>query len=61
MSQEIKLGTVVKLKSGGPWMTVDNYAPYQPGFFVCLWFVGDQIKGGTFSAASLDIRIDEVN
>ena len=52
MADEIKVGDVVRLKSGGPKMTVqgDIY-----GNCLCAWFVKDKEQTGQFSPASLEL------
>ncbi|SMC86862.1 YodC family protein [Chryseobacterium sp. YR221] len=48
----IKKGDVVKLKSGGPKMTVKGQGgPY----WVCSWFDDLELKEGVFSAEQLEI------
>lgn len=49
---QIALGDLVDLKSGGPTMTVDSVAP--DGKLVCLWFDREgKPMGGQFSPGSL--------
>jgi len=40
MAREFKPGDVVRLKSGGPWMTVigDSLPPTNETEVVCVWF-----------------------
>jgi uncharacterized protein YodC (DUF2158 family) len=58
MERKFPDGAVVKLKSGGPRMTVMNYGEYEFGSnekqYLCRWF-GDknEMKEGHFSEASL--------
>ena len=56
MADEIKTGDVVRLKSGGPKMTVqgDTY-----GMLLCSWFVNDQEKRASFTPESLEIVEDD--
>jgi uncharacterized protein YodC (DUF2158 family) len=51
MSQNVDIGDVVQLKSGGPKMTVAA----GPGNFglICLWFSGDELKNAEFPQAAL--------
>jgi uncharacterized protein YodC (DUF2158 family) len=53
MNQEAKLksGDVVRLKSGGPKMTVNNDS--FDGTVYCVWFVEGDKKGDTFATATL--------
>lgn len=55
-TQTMKTGDVVRLRSGGPLMTVDErlIEPAQEaGEVRCIWFEGDEVKRGTFPAAAL--------
>lgn len=56
MSQriEFKTGVTVKLKSGGPDMTVKEWSNYQEGY-ICQWFAGKKLEQGTFPAESLEL------
>lgn len=58
-SGDIKIGDVVKLKSGGPLMTVDRAAANGVGGrtsrFRCVWFAGEARVEGEFDTASLMI------
>ena len=48
------IGDVVKLKSGGgPNMTVD-YVNDDGDSVICKWFVGNELKEGTFAPGSLE-------
>ncbi len=48
---EFKPGDVVKVKSGGPAMTVERITSNQ---VVCQWFVGADLKGGVFAPEALE-------
>ncbi|WP_433785483.1 YodC family protein [Pseudomonas frederiksbergensis] len=49
---EFKVGNIVKLKSGGPDMTVKYYRA--PGeVYVCQWFAGKKLDSGEFKPESL--------
>lgn len=48
---ELKIGDVVKLKSGGPVMTVSNIDNL-PDEVDCTWFFNDKKKYGAF-----DVRL----
>ena len=52
------VGTVVKLKSGGPKMTVKEEVKRLPGNFVCTWFENGKVGTGTFSETTLE-RFEE--
>lgn len=49
--KDIAVGTIVKLKSGGPDMTV-KYA--KDGSVTAQWFAGKKLEQGTFPASSLE-------
>jgi uncharacterized protein YodC (DUF2158 family) len=50
----IQAGSVVKLKSGGPAMTVTRVANEQGTVFVyCTWFVGTKKEQGHFPPEAL--------
>ncbi len=54
MEQKIKLGDVVRLKSGGPTMTV--YQILGDGSVMCRWFASDsgaEPRAGCFEACTL--------
>lgn len=59
-SEQFAVGTIVKLKSGGPDMTVEevviNYNTKQPtGDVDCQWFAGKKLEKGRFPIASLEL------
>jgi uncharacterized protein YodC (DUF2158 family) len=57
--QKIQKGAIVKLKSGGPRMTVETYYwngitnRYEEDKVVCTWFYGDELRRDTFDVATL--------
>ena len=53
VTEEIEVGTVVRLKSGGPWMTTVSTAVGEPGSFVCQWFDGGEALNHEFPAVCL--------
>jgi uncharacterized protein YodC (DUF2158 family) len=56
---EFSVGQLVKLKSGGPNMTVeevfgpDAFNPMQRVSFRCQWFAGKKLDSGVFPPESL--------
>ncbi len=44
---QLKPGEVVRLKSGGPPMTL--VGPAQTGGYLCCWFAGDDVKSASFN------------
>lgn len=57
MSQQWQEGDVVRLKSGGPKMTVKIYNAFKGGN-VCQWFVDTDLKEGVFSDGQL-VKVSE--
>ena len=58
--QEINVGTIVKLTSGGPDMAVKevllSISTQEPtGNFRCQWFAGKKLDSGIFPRESLEI------
>jgi uncharacterized protein YodC (DUF2158 family) len=58
------IGTIVKLKSGGPDMTVKevlaDFGTRQPsGSYKCQWFAGKKLEDGIFPGDSLSIVAPE--
>ena len=56
-SQKLKIGDVVKLKSGGPDMTVDGFSNVAKTL-QCVWFSGehfDKVESYYFSHDSLQL------
>lgn len=52
----LEKGNVVRLKSGGPDMTIDNIDLSPLSDHVrCIWFSGHELRSGNFSSASLEI------
>ena len=54
---DFQKGDLVRLKSGGPTMTVDSFAV--TGQYHCQWFSGSKLQKGLFDADSLAIAKDE--
>lgn len=48
--KECRIGDVVRLKSGGPMMTVNGYVNGKP---LCCWFVQGQVVSAGFSPDAL--------
>lgn len=53
---EYAVGDTVRLKSGGPEMTVVNVFTNEKGVLrvECAWFLGDEPKSHTFPAMALE-------
>ena len=55
MSETFKIGDVVKLKSGGPKMTITTVGErYGTPTVWCVWFDGTKKYDGTFPPESLE-------
>jgi uncharacterized protein YodC (DUF2158 family) len=54
------IGDVVRLKSGGPKMTIDtvNYAGHS-GLVRCVWFSENEVRYDNFSKESLELVVPE--
>lgn len=48
-----QIGDIVKLKSGGPDMTVQRLTDAY-GQYTCQWFAGKKLESGNFKEASLE-------
>lgn len=60
---KLKVGDVVRLKSGGPRMTVDNFGEQsidqtQRGLVHCQWFEGKKLMRSAFAASALAVATD---
>lgn len=51
---ELKSGDVVRLKSGGPAMTVSNLLTVLDKV-QCVWFIGSNLQNETFSTCTLNV------
>ncbi len=49
--EQFKVGDVVRLKSGGPLMTVSEIE--EDGKYWCVWFSDKERKGDTFTGQAL--------
>lgn len=53
-------GQTVKLRSGGPVMTVIGTNALNPSMYVCQWFAGKTLKQGEFPSQNLKEATEEV-
>jgi uncharacterized protein YodC (DUF2158 family) len=53
-TDKFNVGDIVKLKSGGPDMTVQNIGAGGNGYR-CQWFAGKKLEDGFFSTESLEL------
>lgn len=51
----IKHGVVVRLRSGGPIMTVSGIRPKEGVDLTCHWFVGDELRTVVLSREELEV------
>ncbi|MFC3606735.1 YodC family protein [Stutzerimonas tarimensis] len=51
---EFKIGDIVKLKSGGPEMTVQQAPTDTSTYYKCQWFAGKKLESGVFPEGSLE-------
>ena len=52
---DIKEGDTVRLKSGGPLMTVNHLRDIEGTLYAhCTWFVGKEQKSGDFPTTSIE-------
>jgi uncharacterized protein YodC (DUF2158 family) len=59
---EIQAGDVVRLKSGGPRMTVKKVERAQgEDYALCQWFLDGEMKRSAFSPASLQIAEEQAS
>jgi uncharacterized protein YodC (DUF2158 family) len=56
MTNQVKfaVGDIVKLKSGGPEMTVQTLPDSSGKYYTCQWFAGKKLESGRFPADSLE-------
>jgi uncharacterized protein YodC (DUF2158 family) len=50
-----EVGNIVKLKSGGPDMTVQTVPEGSGSHYSCQWFAGKKLESGRFPADSLEL------
>lgn len=57
MASQVKfaVGNIVKLKSGGPDMTVKTTPTENGTSYDCQWFAGKKLESGRFPADSLEL------
>ncbi len=52
---KFKIGDIVKLKSGGPDMTVRSDSHIGTVDYLCQWFAGKKLEAGRFAPESLEL------
>ncbi|GAB3091405.1 YodC family protein [Lysobacter terrae] len=57
MATQVKfaIGDIVKLKSGGPEMTVQTQPDPPSQYYNCQWFAGKKLESGRFPSDSLEL------
>lgn len=57
MADQVSLGSIVRLKSDGPWMTVTKtYQVNGTPYVNVAWFLGEEPRESNFPIAALDIK-----
>ena len=62
MDQDLKVGDAVRLKSGGPDMTLEGIGKYQRAVHdvaSCVWFEGKSLKRSVFELHTLTKAMNE--
>lgn len=54
MANQFAVGDIVKLKSGGPEMTVQTTPSQYTSSYGCQWFAGKKLEKGSFPPNSLE-------
>jgi uncharacterized protein YodC (DUF2158 family) len=54
MSKQFSVGDIVRLKSGGPDMTVRAVPNAHTQAYTCQWFAGKKLEQGNFPGESLE-------
>lgn len=54
MANQFEVGEIVRLKSGGPEMTVQSVAGTTSSNYACQWFAGKKLERGIFPEDSLE-------
>ena len=54
-----KIGDIVKLKSGGPDMTVRDESRIGESVYSCQWFAGKKLESGRFAPESLELVVPD--
>lgn len=49
-ARSARIGDVVRLRSGGPAMTVSQIDKFTPNTVICVWFISGQVQNGSFIA-----------
>lgn len=54
-STKFAIGDIVKLKSGGPEMTVKTLPTDRSENYTCQWFAGKKLESGSFPPDSVEL------
>jgi uncharacterized protein YodC (DUF2158 family) len=57
MNEQLKIGDVVDLKSGGPRMTLGTFQ--SNGKWLAQWFTGEELRHGEFRTEQIELSKDE--
>jgi uncharacterized protein YodC (DUF2158 family) len=52
---QFEIGTIVKLKSGGPDMAIKGSGNTSGTHVICQWFAGKKLEQGSFPLESLEL------
>lgn len=53
-ASQFEVGTIVKLKSGGPEMTIQSFSNDGVSVY-CQWFAGKKLEAGKFPLESVEL------
>lgn len=54
MANKFAIGDIIKLKSGGPEMTIRSVRSTPNDYYDCQWFAGKKLESGRFPEDSLE-------
>ncbi|ALO34504.1 hypothetical protein CMT41_07080 [Colwellia sp. MT41] len=60
VENKFKVGDIVKIKSGGPDMTIQTMPSQRNSYYYCQWFAGKKLEIGHFPEGSLELVAQEV-
>jgi uncharacterized protein YodC (DUF2158 family) len=60
VENKFNVGDIVKIKSGGPDMTVQTIPTERTSNYRCQWFAGKKLEFGLFPEGSLELVAQEV-
>lgn len=57
----INIGSVVKLKSGGPHMTVNAISEEDSNIVTCQWFIREKLAEASFNKKILNLVVEDAD